>query len=181
MNEALISIRNFLLEKTLGAEGGIVCVKCGARILYKSAVLSLHAIEFGDGCAGWGQVMEMDIPYCPTCEPEPELSGCIHREYPSYVESHAERLAKTGREDYRTGLRMLTEGPRWLVFGLERGALLGWPNWVQGAVLTAWNRVVCLWCGHDDSELDTPEEFMPKHRGPRCAHCCAKLKVRQID
>jgi len=57
------------------------CPNCGSIIQEKTAFVSIHDAGFR-GCSGYGQVKQVPIPYCPTCEPEidarHELYGCVH-------------------------------------------------------------------------------------------------------
>ena len=53
------------------------CRKCGATIKTVSAQISVHEARFG-GCAGWGEVINAAIPYCPSCEELPAATGCVH-------------------------------------------------------------------------------------------------------
>lgn len=87
--EALRQLREYMKDNTLeteiGGNGrpsypGAWCIHCGTLIVKKDVHISIHALEFGDACAGWGEVKMLAIPFCPQCEPEPE-DGCIHMPY----------------------------------------------------------------------------------------------------
>lgn len=56
-----------------------VCRACGGRLESVTVTASVHSSEFGDICAGHGEVVEVQVPFCPHCEPEPKQSTCIHR------------------------------------------------------------------------------------------------------
>lgn len=58
-------------------QGRECCGYCEQRIAWRFCYLSLHEAEFPD-CAGPGTVLRIDIPYCPSCEKEPESTGCLH-------------------------------------------------------------------------------------------------------
>ncbi len=51
------------------------CYGCGEQIPHKLQRLSIHYAEFGDACAGGGEVITKCIPYCPKCQSEPADSG----------------------------------------------------------------------------------------------------------
>jgi hypothetical protein len=53
------------------------CRKCGSLILQKLTYISIHLAEF-EYCSGSGHVERLPIPFCPSCEPEPESYGCLH-------------------------------------------------------------------------------------------------------
>jgi hypothetical protein len=55
-----------------------LCVKCGTRVEYIGAFLSVHDASFDSGCAGPGGVVRLVVPFCPQCEERPALAGCIH-------------------------------------------------------------------------------------------------------
>jgi hypothetical protein len=52
------------------------CYACGSEIEFKEQTNSVHFEEFG-GLVGGGEVRIKHIPYCPTCEKEPEETGII--------------------------------------------------------------------------------------------------------
>lgn len=55
------------------------CKKCGAVILFVTATVSVHYKKFGDQCSGGGEVIQVQLPFCPRCESIPtRTSGCIH-------------------------------------------------------------------------------------------------------
>jgi hypothetical protein len=58
---------------------GHFCKVCGEEIKYVRGYISLHDIRF-NSCAGWGEVANVNLPYCPKCESVPEQSGCVHVE-----------------------------------------------------------------------------------------------------
>lgn len=58
---------------------GYVCKTCGGEIQQTTGYASIHSTEFGDECAGPGEVIKFPLPYCPKCEGEPKsISTCIH-------------------------------------------------------------------------------------------------------
>lgn len=63
-----------------------LCADCGAVIQQTTLYASVHdgaAVFGGNKCIGSGQVIQLPLPYCPSCEPE-MASGtqrtCIHEE-----------------------------------------------------------------------------------------------------
>jgi hypothetical protein len=52
--------------------------RCGRPLRFKTAHVSIHDARFGDACAGAGKVHVIQVPYCESCEAEPEASGCVH-------------------------------------------------------------------------------------------------------
>lgn len=76
-------IKQWLAEHWNGAE----CNTCGAIIQQTTLYASVHegAAMFGGRCVGGGQVVNLALPYCNTCEPD--VAGtmqrtCIHPEVP---------------------------------------------------------------------------------------------------
>ena len=63
--------------ETKYAKGIECCEHCGQRIAWRFCHLSLHEAELPQ-CAGPGTVLPIDIPFCPSCEHEPEGFGCLH-------------------------------------------------------------------------------------------------------
>jgi hypothetical protein len=56
------------------------CVRCHGVPMTKLVYFSLHTEEFGDHCAGPGEVIRLLVPYCLACgDGEPADRGCIHR------------------------------------------------------------------------------------------------------
>ncbi len=58
----------------------IHCNKCSAIIMCTTLYASLHDSPF-DGCVGGGEVENLALPYCPTCEPDVPAATqrtCIH-------------------------------------------------------------------------------------------------------
>jgi hypothetical protein len=54
------------------------CPTCGGKLSFALAHLSIHSTEFGDTCAGGGQVRVESIPFCQKCEEKPVEYGCVH-------------------------------------------------------------------------------------------------------
>jgi hypothetical protein len=52
--------------------------RCGAPLLGFNTRVSEHDVRFGDVCCGMGDTVQIEVPYCPSCEPHPAESGCIH-------------------------------------------------------------------------------------------------------
>ena len=60
-------------------DGGYKCKRCGAVIKRVTGYASVHSAEFGDTCAGGGNVRQFPLPYCPNCEGEPKQTAtCVH-------------------------------------------------------------------------------------------------------
>ncbi len=60
----------------------IHCNKCSTVIQQVTLYASQHDSPF-DGCIGGGEVENLALPYCPTCEPDVPATTqrtCIHRE-----------------------------------------------------------------------------------------------------
>lgn len=50
---------------------------------------------------------------------------------------------------------------RWrMLWALRHGGLRWTPYWFRKGLITVWNRIACVWLGHDFSFLD------------RCTWCC---------
>ncbi len=47
----------------------IRCNKCSTTIMQVTLYASVHDSPF-DGCIGGGEVKDLALPYCPTCEPD---------------------------------------------------------------------------------------------------------------
>jgi hypothetical protein len=60
--------------------GNEICRKCGAIAVGQGLAVSIHSFEFGDSCAGPGDVKNLGVPRCPFCERDaPEwISTCVH-------------------------------------------------------------------------------------------------------
>lgn len=58
-------------------KGVVCCAHCDQRIAWRFCRLSLHVMDFQE-CTGPGTVLTIDIPFCPSCEHEPEGLGCLH-------------------------------------------------------------------------------------------------------
>lgn len=57
----------------------LICRTCLTPVVFVTCYASLPATEFGDQCAGHGEVKRVNLPFCPKCEQVPEtLSTCIH-------------------------------------------------------------------------------------------------------
>lgn len=59
----------------------INCNKCSSIIQQVTLYASLHDSPFADMCAGGGEVENLALPYCPTCEPDVPAATqrtCIH-------------------------------------------------------------------------------------------------------
>ena len=70
-------IAEFQDANTKVEDDGLVCGTCGSEIQGMPASISVHDSPVG-GCAGFGEVKVVQIPYCPKCEDEPRQSGCVH-------------------------------------------------------------------------------------------------------
>lgn len=86
-DEALQALRKWTRKHVLFQGDLRLCKHCRHKIEMKTVSISCHIEEFFE-CAGDGRVTELEIPYCPQCEPEPE-DGCIH--FPIDAE-HAKRF-----------------------------------------------------------------------------------------
>jgi hypothetical protein len=71
---------------------------------------------------------------------------------------------------------------RHLAYGVNHGALCGWPHWLINAIVGAWNFVVCHTLGHDTFGPweEPPDEdgktlhvpgFRPGYYPKTCAAC----------
>jgi hypothetical protein len=70
---------DYIGKKCQKTDDGYACATCGTRILFATAVVSLHVIEFEPECSGFGEVKHVPLPYCPQCEGKPrEISTCVH-------------------------------------------------------------------------------------------------------
>jgi hypothetical protein len=73
------SLCDFRQQVRLGPAGLLRHATCGTPLRSKTVYLSIHDSPFPDSpCAGSGRVDRWKIPFCPACEPEPELYGCLH-------------------------------------------------------------------------------------------------------
>lgn len=72
--------------------GDYLCWECGGCIMIRRVKCPIHDGPFP--LSGSGRVKEMDIPYCPTCDPEPQAK--IITVNP--MEELAEELAKVGHK-----------------------------------------------------------------------------------
>lgn len=61
---------------------GYKCNACGEGIRSVTTYITLHLQVFST-CAGPGQVVKVDLPYCPKCEPTPDTFGCVHLPLPA--------------------------------------------------------------------------------------------------
>lgn len=95
-------------ERYTKSTGGRVCKKCGSRILQVAGFASVHAVEFGDHCAGDGDVKRFPLPYCPNCEGKPtETSTCIH--VPMFPSAGPPRTYLQELHEVNTGILGLLE------------------------------------------------------------------------
>ncbi len=76
--ELVQMVVGFLDAHTHTVPDGYQCKICGTLLEAQDVRFSLHAEEFGDHRAGGGRVQILAVPFCPNCEPEPALSGCLH-------------------------------------------------------------------------------------------------------
>lgn len=59
--------------------GGFRCKKCGAKIQQTTCTVSVHTNQFSNVCAGGGEVLQLPLPYCSSCEGMPtHTSTCVH-------------------------------------------------------------------------------------------------------
>ena len=78
-------IDEWVAENTYGSPipaAGIHCNTCSAIIQRTTLYASQHDSHFPD-CAGGGEVTNLVLPYCPTCEPDVPTETqrtCIHEE-----------------------------------------------------------------------------------------------------
>ncbi len=59
----------------------IRCNNCSTAILQVTLYASVHDSPFANTCAGGGEVENLALPYCPTCEPDVPAATqrtCIH-------------------------------------------------------------------------------------------------------
>ena len=71
----ILQDRQATYEKT---DDGFKCKKCGSLIQQTTLYVSIHHKLF-PSCAGSGEVQQVNYPYCPKCEGEPEtVRGCVH-------------------------------------------------------------------------------------------------------
>ncbi len=83
----LADIEKWLAENTTGIIGAEPLYRhtCGAIIQQVTLYASLHDSPFTNACAGGGEVKNLALPYCPTCEPDVPAAmqrTCIHEEAP---------------------------------------------------------------------------------------------------
>ena len=56
-----------------------ICKKCGSVVQQVTCSISIHDARWGDECAGYGEVNQIPLPYCPKCEGLPtKTSTCVH-------------------------------------------------------------------------------------------------------
>lgn len=67
--------RWFVLTESQGEESKGFTHSCGTQILGKNVYLSVYDGRFP--LSGSGRVRVETVPYCPTCEDEPQGSGSI--------------------------------------------------------------------------------------------------------
>lgn len=59
-------------------EIGYFCKECGSQIMQITCYVSIHDNRFSV-CAGGGDVMKINYPYCPQCDGETEYArACYH-------------------------------------------------------------------------------------------------------
>ena len=84
-NELVTDWLNFNTFKTFldfKGEPKFACKKCGSDILWRRAFLSVHDVGWSV-CCGNGEVLNPTIPYCPKCEPNVNVFGCLHNDAPA--------------------------------------------------------------------------------------------------
>jgi len=69
-NRRVAEIEAKVRENYAETEDGFVCKRCGAEIL---AVEELHPKWMEGINGGPGDVLKFYVPYCPNCEPRPEV------------------------------------------------------------------------------------------------------------
>lgn len=89
---------SFLAQHTHKTGDRYYCKSCERCIDVMSAYVSLHSVEFGNECVGQGRVWVVLVPYCATCEPTPNMYGCLHVPY-SLLNSVAPNLAMFDRRE----------------------------------------------------------------------------------
>jgi hypothetical protein len=90
------SVTDYLQSRCTMQDWDLYCAACGAAIKYVFAQVSLHrvapnevtvhevaldeALTEDGNCRGLhsGSVLHVAMPYCPSCEPEPQPCGCVH-------------------------------------------------------------------------------------------------------
>ncbi len=83
LSAIVADIKNWLKKNTtgiIGAEPLYRHTSCGNIIKQVTLYASLHDSPF-KGCAGGGEVKNLALPYCPTCEPDVPAATqrtCIH-------------------------------------------------------------------------------------------------------
>lgn len=55
------------------------CKTCGSRIKQTTCHVSIHIKEFEPVCAGPGEVVKINYPYCPQCDGDIDYAtACYH-------------------------------------------------------------------------------------------------------
>ena len=61
-------------------DGRTFCKTCGTKTELVVCFVSVHVQEFGDLCAGGGDVKRVALDFCPRCEQVPTemVTSCVH-------------------------------------------------------------------------------------------------------
>lgn len=80
VNEFRAWLQRELEESFEELEGATICRSCKTPPQAVTCFVSIHFTEFGDRCAGSGQVQQVDLPFCPLCETVPTdiVRSCVH-------------------------------------------------------------------------------------------------------
>lgn len=70
----VVGLHPMFFESHKGSDGYFVHNPCGTRVLFATVYHSIHYKEFGPGVGG-GEVHTESVPYCPTCQSEPDAYG----------------------------------------------------------------------------------------------------------
>ena len=70
---------NIWPEKYEKRDDSRYCTECHSRIMQCICFVSIHLKAFEPSCAGTGQVIRINYPYCPTCDGEiVSARACLH-------------------------------------------------------------------------------------------------------
>ncbi len=59
-------------------DDGWICKSCGSHVQSTRSFVSVHDAMWPE-CAGRGQFINPELPYCPKCEGKPtKVSTCVH-------------------------------------------------------------------------------------------------------
>src|ERR1700758_4938835 len=80
-----ISLASFAAERDAWIKANCItrgefqhCRTCDAKIEIVGVYFSMHDARMTGMCSGFGRVMRLVVPFCPTCESRPHEYSCLH-------------------------------------------------------------------------------------------------------